>query len=338
MKINNFQIGLFTIVGIFLFVAALFLLGIYKEFMPKGRFVSLFRESVQGLNIGSPVKFKGVPIGSVSAIAIRIKDRLIRVDMEIDLNAFSREKKLSRRQSVTEFYSFFDKETKAGLRCRLQYAGITGLKYLELDYYKNPEKAPLLNVRPRPQPGKQQAYIPSLPSIFSDILSLINTSLEKISKLPLEAITAEMKQTIIAAKELINSKELKHGLASFERTSNNLEKTSTTINNTFTEKRLRELLDEINKSLNSVENLAKTTEKQVKGAKMIETTESFRGAANSVSEARQALTNTLLKLDQTLDSLTELVNYLNDDPSALIRGKNRGRVIKESRKDKKFAE
>ncbi len=338
MKINNFQIGLFTIVGIGLFVGGLFVLGLYQEFMPKGHFVSLFRESVQGLNVGSPVKFKGVPIGSVSGITIRVKDSLIRVDMEIDLKVFSREKQMSRHQVLTEFYSYFDKQTKEGLRCRLQYAGITGLKYLELDYYPNPEKAPLMDVRPRPSTGGAQAYIPSLPSVFNDILGLINNSLEKISKLPLAQISTDLRTTIKDARELINSQELKRGMASFERTSNNFEKTSVTINKTFTEKRLRELLDEMNNSLKSVEKLAKTTEVQVKGAKMIETTESFRGAANSVSEARRNLTNTLLKLDQTLDSLTELINYLNDDPSALIRGKNRQRVIKESNSDEKFAE
>ena len=338
MKINNFQIGLFTLIGIALFVAALFMLGLYQEFMPKGRFVSLFRESVQGLDVGSPVKFKGVPIGRVSVITIRVKDRLIRVDMEIDLNAFSREKKLSRKQSIKEFYSFFYQEIKSGLRCRLQYAGITGLKYLELDYYKHPNKAPLLNIRPKPRANCSQAYIPSLPSIFSDILGLINTSLEKISKLPLESISAEMKDTIMAAKNLMNSPELKNGLSSFERTSKNFEKTSNTINNTLTEKSLRSLLDEVNKSLTAIEKLVKTTETQVKGAKMIETTESFRGAANSVSEARHSLTNTLLKLDQSLDALTELVNYLNDDPSSLIRGKSRARVIKESKLNKNYAE
>ena len=338
MKVNKFQVGLFTITGVTLFVAGLFSLGLYQEFLPKGRFVTLFRESVQGLNIGSPVKYKGVPIGSVSAITIRTSDKLIRVDMEVDLSAFSLGEGLSRKKSLEKFYEYFNTETKDGLRCRLQYAGITGLKYMELDYYESPEKAPLLDTRPKPTEGKRQVYIPSMSSVLNDILGLINTSLTKISNLPLETLSEDMKETVRAARRLINSKELREGIASFERTSSNFEKTSNSINRTFTEERLTNLLEEMHKSLASVERLANTAEKQVKGAKMTETAESFRGAANSVSEARQNLTNTLLKLDQTLDSLTELINYLNDDPSALLRGKSRKRVISQDKKSVKYAE
>lgn len=338
MKINKFQVGLFTISGVTLFIAGLFSLGLYREFLPKGRFVTLFRESVQGLNVGSPVKFKGVPIGSVSGITIRTADKLIRVDMEIDLSVFSQDEALSRKKALEKFYEYFNKETKEGLRCRLQYAGITGLKYLELDYYDNPGNAPLLDTRPRPVNSKQQIYIPSMSSVLNDILGLINTSLTKISNLPLETLSEDMKTTVRAAKRLINSPGLKEGIASFERTSKNFEKTSNSINQTFTEKRLKSLLLEMNKSLSSVERLANTAERQVKGAKMTETAESFRGAANSVSEARQNLTNTLLKLDQTLDSLTELINYLNDDPSALLRGKSRKRVISQDEKSIKYSE
>jgi putative sigma-54 modulation protein len=49
----------------------------------------------------------------------------------------------------------------------------------------------------------------------------------------------------------------------------------------------------------------------------------FRDAAVSVVDSQQQLANTLDKLNRTLDSIRALSDSLEDDPSSLLRGKQR---------------
>ena len=61
IEANKFRLGLFVIIGSVLFFIVLFVFGLSDIFVRKGKFVSLFNESVQGVAVGSPVKYKGVP-------------------------------------------------------------------------------------------------------------------------------------------------------------------------------------------------------------------------------------------------------------------------------------
>ena len=138
-----------------LLVLVLFLLGIATVFKPKVEFVTLFDESVQGLETGAPVKFRGVTIGKVSSVTVRPSDNLVRVDMEAELSAIDVGKGgASIITRKAEFFYKMEKEVEKGLRCRLDLMGITGLKYVEINYYdplKNPitDAVPPKNVRYR---------------------------------------------------------------------------------------------------------------------------------------------------------------------------------------------
>ena len=86
---RNFRLGLFVTGGIVLFLAILFFLGMSDLFTNKAVLRTSFTESVQGLTVGSPVKYRGVPIGTVKRIAIRVADKLVQVDMEIQRDLFA---------------------------------------------------------------------------------------------------------------------------------------------------------------------------------------------------------------------------------------------------------
>lgn len=83
MKISHSQkikTGIFTLVGIALFVLAIFLIGSRKNmfgdtFMIYGTF-----RNVGGLNVGNNIRFAGINVGTVEEISI-VSDTMIRVDM-----------------------------------------------------------------------------------------------------------------------------------------------------------------------------------------------------------------------------------------------------------------
>jgi ABC-type transporter Mla subunit MlaD len=326
IEANRFKLGLFVIIGFCLFIVALFLLGVSEIFQKKASIVTLFQESVQGLDVGSAVKYKGVPIGKVTRISIRTKDKLIRVDMEIRLNAFDTNSNFS---SVAEayhfFYGYFRKEIKDGLRCQLNYAGITGLKYIEIDYFKN---APV-EVKNPPKLTGDSFYLPSTPSIFKDILRLINKSLDKIFSIPFNEMSEELSETFASAKKLLSDPKITQTIAKLERASDHLESSIETVDKALTERKIKQIINDLIQSISSINQLATQAKNALKLAEIPQTSARFREASSAVADTKRSLTNTLEKLDQTLDAITELVNSLDNDPSSIIRGKSAKETMKE---------
>ncbi len=321
---NKFRLGVFVLLGVVLFLGTVFFLGLSDIFTKKARLVTLFQESVQGLAVGSQVKYKGVPIGSVDKIIIQTDDKLIRVDMQVDPSIFGAGREFSAEDIEETFYKFFKSEREIGLRCRLEYAGITGLKYVELDYFDDVSKNPVL---PKPTIiGNRCFYIPSTPSAFKDILKLINHSLESISKIKYEEISNATAGALNEMKRLLQDPKLVQAIHTMERMSTNLEKSSAALNKVLTEDKIREIVARMEDVLKSLDNLARQVNKQVESARLDETATSFRSAAQAVGETRQMLTHTLTKMNQALDSITELANYLGEDPSSILRGKNAPQV------------
>src|SRR5512136_3377298 len=68
---NKTVIGIFVVGAIALVVIAIVVLGSGKFFRKTFKAVCYFEGSVGGLNIGAPVVFRGVKIGSVTDIVLR---------------------------------------------------------------------------------------------------------------------------------------------------------------------------------------------------------------------------------------------------------------------------
>ena len=133
-----FITGAFVAGAMLLLIAAMFCLGLADEFAERVYLATTFSESVQGLTKGSAVKYKGVPIGQVDKISILPEERIIRVDMSIDPKTFP-------TMSADEVEDFCRNAVKSGLSCRLDLAGITGMRYIEMDYVEKDKqrKTPL---------------------------------------------------------------------------------------------------------------------------------------------------------------------------------------------------
>ncbi|MCF6175472.1 MAG: MlaD family protein [Victivallaceae bacterium] len=320
IEANRFRLGLFVIIGIIVFIGALFIFGLSEIFTAKAKFITLFDESVQGLEAGSPVKYKGAVIGSVSKVTIRIKDKLIRVEMDINPENLSMDTD-EQRYWRTRFYNFFRQELKLGLRCRLAYAGITGMKYVDLDYYPA-DNANADKIKPLPDKGNDFLYIPSQPSVFNDMLTLVSRSLEKISKIKFEKISEELSVTIKGLQKLIDNPKLVKTIEQLERISANIEKGTAEFRNIFTEKEMRTVINHWHRTLDSINQLLISSKKQLEDAEVKETSAEFRKAAAALVSLKASMNESLKKFDLMLDSVTELSRYIESDPSSVIRGKS----------------
>ena len=135
-KLNPVAIGMFVLAAVTISVVAIMVFGASKFFADTEKYVSFFTESVNGLDVGAHVKYKGVVIGKVEEITIRpsadLNETTVAIFYSIDLG-------LVRRKildtDVDIFDEWLEKQIADGLRAKLNYQSIvTGMLYIELDY------------------------------------------------------------------------------------------------------------------------------------------------------------------------------------------------------------
>src|ERR1039457_4633113 len=128
---NHYKLGLFVIVGFAAVIAVAVVLGGAHIGKNTIRYHSYFNESVQGLDLGSPVKFRVVTLGIVSAIDIAPDHRRVDVVSELDTDHV-------KRMGLTEAGTVHGKDKFAippDLRVQLNSQGITGVKFVAIDFF-----------------------------------------------------------------------------------------------------------------------------------------------------------------------------------------------------------
>ena len=316
---QKIKIGLFVIGGLALLIAILFFLGMTDIFTNKATVQTFFSESVQGLTVGSAVKYRGVPIGNVTKISIRVTDKLVQVDMAVELEHFVSGGEKGQQRS--DFRRFFQSELEQGMRCRLEYAGITGMRYIDFDYFATPGQT-----LPEPPAGILEPgtlYIPAVPSPFRDILKAIGTSLDRISRIRFEEISDGLERSLSELSGLLGDPALKSTIVRINDAAENLELGSRTLSRVFSEERLNRLMTVLEEDLDNVNKLTGQLIRETRDAKLPESAAAFRDASNAISFSQDELANTLTKLNQTLDALTELADSLSADPSSIVSGKKK---------------
>ncbi|MBN1867289.1 MCE family protein [Candidatus Sumerlaeota bacterium] len=167
-KVNYFKLGLFVIVAVGFLAIGVSILGVGSILRSKTLVETYVNESVQGLDIGSPVKYRGVHIGNVKQIGFvhteypelpasspAIRYVLIRCVVYPEMLG---------GKGTTDVLPFLVHEVQKGLRARLALQGITGTVYLEVDYV-DPERNPPLDIEWEPT----TVYIPSVPSLTAQV-------------------------------------------------------------------------------------------------------------------------------------------------------------------------
>src|SRR5579871_4558968 len=75
-RVNPTIIGLFVVGSFAVLLAALVVVGSGKLFRQPLRFICMFPGDLNGLKVGAPVKVRGVQIGTVEAIKLRLSPSL----------------------------------------------------------------------------------------------------------------------------------------------------------------------------------------------------------------------------------------------------------------------
>lgn len=316
---SNFRIGLFVLSALVLAGALLYFLGMSDLFRRKAELSAYFSESVQGLAEGAQIKYKGAQIGTVDRIVILPQRKIIQVNMSVELDSFRDHNGEALFPDDDSFFRFLEQEIRAGLRCRLELAGITGLRYLEFDYFAPPGAVEL------PMRSDGVFVMPSAPSALRDVVKSLNTSLERISKIQFEAISDKLVGNLNDLNKILASEDVRNSLSHLNSMAVSMDKTAAVLSQVITEERLRQLVDDLESSLADAKALTAALRKDAEKSDLAGTAASVRKAADAVTnvvqdqspEVRAAVDAWI----RALDAFRELMDTLNQDPSAVIRGK-----------------
>jgi ABC-type transporter Mla subunit MlaD len=203
---NYFKLGLFVIGAVIAGIMVLTIIGTGRWLKSRTTIETYFNESVQGLDIGSKMKYRGVVIGEVS----RITFTYVEYEQDKPMNQRKRyvlveaqiEPRLVGGKAANDITSPESSklEVERGLRIHLAPQGITGTNYLELDYVDTPT-APVLPIDWVPD----HIYIPSTPSTVSTFVTAASDIVDRLRRLDIEATIANVNKLLMTMNDRVAS-------------------------------------------------------------------------------------------------------------------------------------
>ncbi|TGN07031.1 MlaD family protein [Leptospira ilyithenensis] len=199
MNMSYFKVGVFVLASFFALIGFVITFTAGALFQRSIKLETYFDESVQGLDIGSPVKHRGVKVGSVEAISFVQNEYPDKLDGEM---SYRYGRYVIIKMSVPDFVQgvsgnelkkTVERMIHNGLRVRLASQGLTGTAYLELDYL-NPEKNPPLDIKWEPKTN----YIPSAPSTISRFTASVDKFFDSLDK-------ADISKILTGVNDLVNN-------------------------------------------------------------------------------------------------------------------------------------
>ncbi len=327
-KVSPAVVGMFVMGALVLGLIALFSFGGVNIFSKPQRFVVYFDETVHGLDLGSPVKLRGVRIGRVAGISLRYRadttQSVVAVVCELSRDVILDEKGAPIDVSdPAELQRMVDR----GLRAQLGILGLaTGLLYVELDFF-DPGSTPANGDMPA---DGQYTLVPAAPSTISQFQASFSEILSDLNQVNFTGLAGDIRALLADTRRQINTFDLQPLIAEWTSAgtavttfvqSPELGSTLTNLNAAATE--LRTVLARIDGQIDpTAESLAGTL------ADARESLEAFnrvavtlRGFINSQQNLGDSASQALSRLAEAAAAIERLADYLERNPGALLTGR-----------------
>ena len=319
-RINPATVGAFVLGALGLILAAIVAFGSGNLFRKTHEFVIYFGGAgINGLRVGALVKFKGVEIGEVKRIRLRLDQQVnrdnnkltaeVRIPVIIELD---QEKIVSHGGTSIDLS---DPHTipnliREGLRAQLgSDSFVTGLLYVALDIEPN---TPIQMIAPQGSPLQE---IPAIPTTLEQAQAVAVRIFERLDKVDFDAVFTQMTGMLDSIRQITTSPGLREALNNSEKTREQLDRALAGAQQT---------LNTMNRQVPPLSNsLQKTSLSADAAAKQVRLT---LGTVQTTIEPNspinyQAL-QTLQDVSAAAHSIKELADYLQRNPSAIIRGRD----------------
>ena len=336
--VNPAVIGGFSLGALALLTIALLIFGIGEDLKAdKVQYVVFFDSSLNGLDIGAPVKMQGVKIGQVKEISLQLDRKQGKiykpVVLEIDRSSFSGSggEKLQVAASSEKLKANRDRLVELGMRARLETQSLlTGLLYVDLNFY--PDKPPVfVNLE-----YKDLLEVPGVPTTTDELKHTAEEVAQKLRAMPLDQMVTDFADSLHEIKELLRSEDVKRSRAALADSLEGLDKTTKLLN-----KNLEPILKNTDKTILNTNLLIKDTQAMVAELgkqlpPLIANTDKTLNAATAAMKKAEdslqhvdnaigpesTLSDTLEAIKQAARAVRDLGDYLERHPESLLSGKN----------------
>lgn len=319
------RVGIFVVTGTALLVAAIMVLNQDSLFSQRYRFVAWFKGSVNGLGPSSPVKMKGIEIGRVTGVylglpgqtsfqrrdtssshgeGMAVPDR-VPVLFEVDERRLG-DAGIASRLNEPGRLAYL---VTLGLRAELKLESfVTGQQYVSLDF--RPETEAVLVS----DPGILQLEIPTVPPPLQSVQEDIAAVAKQIREADIAGLASRL-STVMAR---IDTTLVKMDVGSVGD-------------------RVDRTLAEVEEALDAVQHLAATADSSVAPMRQSMTATSdrlrqsldsldammrtLRAAVDPASPLSVRMADSFRELGDAANAMRRLAEYLERNPSTLVRGR-----------------
>lgn len=295
-KVNYTVVGIFVVVLGVAFVVMLFWLSSARHDKVYNTYYTYVHEDVTGLSLEGPVRFNGVQVGYVEKIQLDpINPQLVKLTL-----------KLQQGTPVT-----------ASTVITLMPMGITGVVYVSLKA-KTPHALML-----KPRPGEKYPVIPFQPSFLmqlGNVLPELTTNLKEIGESLSKVLDEKNRQAISASLQNISvvTKNLSNNSHKLDAITDSLQETLK--NTAEASKQFPELLDEVHKTMQRVQQTGVDISAAGKSARLLMSQGRIMiGGIND--QLLPSVQQMVVKLNSAMLNVVNVTEEVQRNPSMFIRGR-----------------
>lgn len=201
-KASYFKLGLFVIIGTALILTGVAVLGAGAFFKQTVTAETYMEESVQGLDVGAPVKHRGVQVGKVARIGflgeeydlppgpdgrVNLLSSYVYIELELDI----------RPDGEDESIETFKRLIQAGLCARLASTGLVGNVYVDLFFPAEAPTSPKIVWEPR------SLYIPSTRSVIGELTATASRLAKQLEDAKLDVIAQDIARLVKTVEDKV---------------------------------------------------------------------------------------------------------------------------------------
>jgi ABC-type transporter Mla subunit MlaD len=300
------RLGLFVVLSLVVVLATALLFIERQRRRPVIGMVTFTTENVSGLDVSSPVRLKGVPVGRVEALHVDPASGAIRIDFQLFVDRLvTLGANVERTQAAVGLEAF---------RAQVVRNPVTGEAYLFLDAPANPPPTLQLGFTP------DRPYVPSMPTPLATMQDRLPEVLERVETTlrTLRDIIAKIPDSMERSDRFFTNVERIVRESQLPELSADSRKffamTSTQMGQIATD------LDGLVGAGGTLTALVAETRESVRAADMPGATKSAREALESTSLAADDLRRTLPVIRDSLQQLQEVARQFDEQPESAVYG------------------
>ncbi len=305
------RLGLFVVIGIIVMLAT----GLFFAQRMRSRavisLVTYVTENVSGLDISSPVRFRGVAIGRVSDI--RIDPNSVGKTIEIDFEIFQ-DRLATIGANVKRIQQMADLAVFPQLRTRVVANPVTGDAYLLMDLPSNPPPPVALGFTP------DRPYVPSMPSPLAVVQDRLPAVLERA-----EATLQTLREIVLRIPDTLDRSD--RFFSNIERVIQESQLPQLSADSrtffTTTTAQMGQIANDIDRVMGAEGTLVKFADEArtaLRDADVPGSTQLARDALDRTSLAADDLRRSLPAIRDALEQLRELARRLDEQPESVVYG------------------